>query len=76
MSESALEILNELQSLSRQDRAELACGLIESLETPDSAPSDAEWESVLTRRGEEIDAGTAAGRPAGEVLARPRAKWS
>ncbi len=73
MSETVTQILTRLDSLSQQDRAELAYAFVCSLE-PDDEPGAAEaWHDELSRRVAEIRSGRASGKPAEQLFAELRA---
>lgn len=77
MTAKAEQLKIELAGLPEQDRAELAHFLIRSL---DDAETDADWEAALEaeliRRSQEIDSGRDLGKPAEQVLAELREKYS
>jgi len=71
-------VLSEAESLPQADRAALAHRLLVSLEgqaEPESVVAKA-WNAEITRRVAEIKSGNAKGRPAAEVMAEVRAKYS
>jgi putative addiction module component (TIGR02574 family) len=76
MTEVALQLKDQLLSLSEEDRA----ALLEVLH--DSLPEELEegyheaWEAELDRRFKEIEDGTAVGRPAQEAFDEIRRKYS
>jgi putative addiction module component (TIGR02574 family) len=79
MTAIAEKIRAEALQLSETERAQLAHSLILSLE--DSAHEtdedwEALWEAELNRRVAKIDSGESPGRPAEDVLADIRAKYS
>ncbi len=63
-----------LGTLTTQERTELARVLIESLN--DDPDTQAAWDAELTRRVADIKSGRAVGRPAEEVYADLRKKYS
>ncbi|MFI5458641.1 MAG: addiction module protein [Isosphaerales bacterium] len=76
----ALERLKvELAGLTEQERADLAHFLLNSLDDA-SAGADADveaaWDTELARRADEIQRGTAVGKPADQVFAELRQKHS
>ncbi len=74
MSETVTQILSRLDSLSQQERAELAYAFVCSLE-PDEEPGTAEaWHAELSRRVAEIRSGHVVGKPAEQVFAESRAQ--
>jgi putative addiction module component (TIGR02574 family) len=67
---------SELTTLSAQERAELAQFLIRTLDTEPEEEAEEAWEAEVMRRVDEIRAGTAQGKPAEQVFAELRAKYS
>ena len=60
MGSAALEkVRSEALSLSEAERAELAYNLVASLDGPADSDVEKAWESEITRRLSEIEAGTA-----------------
>jgi len=60
MGSAALEkVRSEALSLSEAERAELAYNLVASLDGPADSDVERAWESEITRRLSEIEAGTA-----------------
>jgi putative addiction module component (TIGR02574 family) len=78
MSAQAVNITKDALALSQQERAALAHRLLESLEeSPSNDPEIADaWNKEIARRVEQIKSGTAKGRPAQDVLAEIRARYS
>lgn len=76
MTETAERLKNELSHLSIQDRAELASFLIHSLDGEVDEDIDTAWDTELTQRMQEINNGTASGKPSHQVLAELREKYS
>jgi putative addiction module component (TIGR02574 family) len=76
MSEAALELREQLARLPKQERAELAHFLIDTLEGDLDVDYDPAWEAELLRRETEIRNGTAKGVPAAEVIAAMEEKYS
>ncbi len=76
----ALEKLKvELAGLTEQERADLAHFLLNSLGDADAgaeADAEAAWDIELAQRADEIKDGTAVGKPADQVFAELRAKYS
>lgn len=73
------ELKAELAGLTEQERAELAHFLLNSLDGPgDDADADVEaaWDTELARRADEIQRGTAVGKPADQVFADLREKYA
>lgn len=69
----------ELAGLTERERADLAHFLLTSLDNA-RADSDADveaaWDIELARRADEIQRGTAVGKPANQVFAELREKYS
>lgn len=61
-------------SLAERERAQLAHVLIASLGTGDGNFSD-EWDAEICRRVDEINRGTARGRPATDIVREIRARY-
>lgn len=76
MTETAEQLKLELAQLSVTDRAELAYFLIHSLDEEVEQDVEIAWDQELTRRMQEIDAGTASGQPASQVFTTLREKYS
>jgi len=70
------EIREEALALSASERASLAHDLILSLDDPTALELSPELEVEIRRRLQKVREGTATGRPAEEVLADIRAKYS
>lgn len=69
------KMTNEILSLPKNDRAQLAHELIVSLDDQiDSDVNDA-WKKEINRRVKEIKEGTAKGRPAEQILSEIKAKY-
>jgi len=67
----------ELAGLTEQERAELAHFLLDTLDdTKADADIEAAWDAELARRADEIQRATAVGKPADQVFAELRAKYS
>ncbi|MGA1826371.1 MAG: addiction module protein [bacterium] len=69
------EIANKALDLSSKERAKLVHELILSLDTKDEGVEKA-WDMEIERRVKEIKNGTAKGRPAEDILAEIRIKYS
>jgi len=69
---------SELAALTMRDRAELAHFLLHSLEQATDEDQDVEssWDAELARRVAEIEDGTGVGKPADQVFAELREKYS
>jgi len=66
----------QFAALTHQERAELAHLLILSLDQEEDADAEAAWDAELARRGVEIKSGSAVGRPADQVFAELRERYS
>jgi hypothetical protein len=73
---TAEKVVLEAMSLPSVLRAFVAEKLIESLETPDSAPLTPIWRKELRRRCAEMDSGTAKVRDAESVFTKAYASLS
>jgi putative addiction module component (TIGR02574 family) len=62
----------ELAGLTEQERAELAQFLLDSLDPPVDSDPEAAWDTELARRADEIQRGTAVGKPGDQVFAELR----
>ena len=76
MSPVVNEWMNKMSELSKEDRAELAFRLLESLEEPADPDWESAWAEELQQRVHSIEQGAVAGIPAEEVLAKLRQKYS
>ncbi|MCK5033822.1 MAG: addiction module protein [Calditrichia bacterium] len=76
MSQSFKEIKRRARALSIKERADLAHELISSLDEVTDYSDDSEWENEIKKRVEEIKSGKANGRPAIDILAEIRTKYS
>ena len=76
MTETAEKLKIELSQLSIKDRAELAYFLIHSLDDEVDDDVESAWDVELTRRMQEINNGTAVGKPSHQVFAELREKYS
>ena len=75
MTESALQLRDQLARLPKDERAELAHFLIDTLDDEFDADCDPAWEAELLRREAEIRNGTATGIPVEQVMAEMRKKY-
>jgi putative addiction module component (TIGR02574 family) len=57
MSELAAQLLEMALGLSAEERAELACSLIESLDQSDEESVQAAWDAEIVRRMEDLKSG-------------------
>ena len=76
MSSLLQEVASKAHNLSPSERAELANELIVSLDDVKDKELEMAWDTEIERRIEEIKSGRAKGRPAEEILAEIRAKYS
>lgn len=70
------EVVSKSHNLSPQERAKLAHELIVSLDVVKDKELEKSWDAEIERRIKEIKRGKAKGRPAEEILAEIRAKYS
>jgi len=70
------KLRSEVMTLSASERASLAHELILSLDDPDDYDLSPAQETEIQRRLKMVREGTASGRPAAEVFADIRAKYS
>jgi len=70
------EVTNKALDLPLEERAELAHELIVSLDDVIDKAVETAWDAEIERRVKEIKSGKAKGRPAEEILAEIRAKYS
>jgi len=73
---TAQQVRSEVMSLSASERASLAHDLILSLDDPVDYELSPAQESEIQRRLMMVREGTASGRPAAEVFADIRAKYT
>jgi len=76
MADLVERLKSQLETLSNRERAELAQFLIRSLDQDYDEDAEAAWEIELTRRVTEIESGKAVGKPAEQVFAELRKKYS
>lgn len=76
MTETAERLKLELAQLSVQERAELAYFLIHSLDAAVDKDVESAWDVELIRRMQEINEGTASGKPSNQAFAELREKYS
>lgn len=76
MTETAERLKLELSQLSVKDRAELAYFLIHSLDEEVDYDVESAWDVELMRRMQEINEGTASGKPSNQVFTELREKYS
>jgi putative addiction module component (TIGR02574 family) len=73
MSPETDELLQKAMSLPDEERAELASSLIDSLDPAVDEDAEVAWQHEISRRMDEIKAGTAKTIPWREVQGRVRA---
>jgi putative addiction module component (TIGR02574 family) len=76
MSLQIKEIVNKALNLSPEERAELIHELILSLDDVIDNEVERAWDAEIEKRVKEIKSGKAKGRPADDILAEIRAKYS
>lgn len=76
MTEAAERLRIELSQLSNKDRAELAHFLIHSLDEEIDDDMESAWDVELMRRMQNINNGTASGKPANQVFTELKEKYS
>lgn len=76
MSSKLKEIASKALSLSSGERAELAHDLIASLDDEKETEYEKAWNTEIEKRVKEIKSGKAKGRPARDILAEIREKYS
>jgi putative addiction module component (TIGR02574 family) len=76
LTETAERLKLELSQLSVKDRAELAYFLIHSLDEEVDNDVESAWDVELIRRMQEINEGTASGKPSNQVFTELREKYS
>lgn len=76
MSLQIKEIVNKALNLSPEERSELIHELILSLDDVIDKKVERAWDTEIERRVKEIKSGKAKGRPAEEILAEIRVKYS
>lgn len=70
MTRQALDLLQRALSLSEEERADLACSLIDSLDSAVDEGAETAWNEEITRRVDELDSRKASTVPWGEVRRR------
>ncbi len=76
MTETVEKLKSQIGTLSSRERADLAHFLILSLEQEKDEDYEAAWEAELARRVEDIKSGRVIGKPATQVFAEIRKKYS
>ena len=75
MTETAEKLKIKLSQLSLKERAELAYFLIHSLDEEVDYDVESAWDVELVRRMQEINNGTASGKPSNQVFTELREKY-
>jgi len=70
MTQQALDLLQKALSLSEEERADLACSLMESLDAAVDEGAQQAWNEEISRRLAELDSGRAKTVPWPEVQRR------
>jgi putative addiction module component (TIGR02574 family) len=70
MTQQARDLLQKALSLSEEERADLACSLMESLDTVVDKEAESVWNEEIGRRITELDSGKAKTVPWEEVRRR------
>jgi putative addiction module component (TIGR02574 family) len=76
MTEQASNLLRKALTLSEEERAELACSLIDSLEPAVDEGAASAWDEEIARRISDLDSGRAKTAPWEEVRERLSSKLS
>lgn len=76
MSTALVELQAQAQMLAPDERAQLACFLLESLDSADGGDVSAAWEAEIAARWAEIERGDVELIPATDVFADIRRKLS
>jgi putative addiction module component (TIGR02574 family) len=76
MAETVAKLKTELGKLSLEERAELAHFLIGSLDSQEDEGAEAAWDRELEKRAADIENGKVVGKPAEQVFAEIRKKYS
>jgi putative addiction module component (TIGR02574 family) len=74
MTERATELMQKALSLSEEERADLACSLIDSLDATVEEGAESAWEQEIARRIADLDSGRAKTVSWGEVRGRISSK--
>ena len=70
MTQRALDLLQKALSLSEEERADLACSLMESLDAAVDEGAESAWNEEISRRVTELDSGKVRTVPWDEVRHR------
>jgi putative addiction module component (TIGR02574 family) len=76
MIEQASNLLQKALTLSEEERAELACSLIDSLDPTVDEGAESAWDQEIARRVSDLDSGRAKTVPWEEVRGRISSKLS
>jgi putative addiction module component (TIGR02574 family) len=76
MAENWEQWKRQLETLPVQERAELAYFLLHTLNADEDADAEAAWQAELERRVADIKNGNVVGKPADQVFAELREKYS
>jgi putative addiction module component (TIGR02574 family) len=71
MSETVAQILSHIDTLSTEERAEVAYAYLRSLE-PEDEDAEQAWDTELSRRVADIRSGKAVGKPAEQLFSELR----
>jgi putative addiction module component (TIGR02574 family) len=74
MTERATQLMQKALSLSDEERADLACSLIDSLDATVDEGAESSWEQEIARRVADLDSGKAKTVPWKEVRGRISSK--
>lgn len=75
MTEAVARIMTAVEQLSTNEKAELACAVLDAMGSEEDGLDEA-WEAKLTQRADDIRLGRAVGKPVEEVFARWKARRS
>lgn len=75
MTTKAQQLKDQLATLPREDRLELASFLLESTDTPLDPEWEQAWVKELDRRSEELRSGKVKGIPGDQVMRELREKY-
>lgn len=69
------EVKSQLEGLSKEERADLAYFLLQTLEPEEEEGASAAWDAEINRRVDEIRSGRATGKPADQVFTEVRERY-
>lgn len=75
MTKAIEQLKPQLETLSREERAELAHFLLQSLDPDEDQGVSEAWDREIARRVEEIRSGRVVGKPAEQVFAELRERY-